>query len=256
MASFFRQAPSVEDLTKLYELCGGDDDQVIAHLAKLFGLPPEAIASTVRTWLKMLPAVPPPSRQRSAPAVMAAEVGPLGVPKKAGMGSQMVKIQPPASAPVPGREVIAAMRALDSRINKTNYSMHGNTPWRMQRANDFRSAFQQPEYSVPEDHAVNHMRLDHVWSEAPRREAGTAVADHPAAASVAVAATSPLEFRRLIGNHGGSSSSSSTNDKNLEAYLERQAIVHGQGKLAPAQPGSKVGGTSSTWMTRAIRPAI
>ena len=40
------------------------------------------------------------------------------------------------------------------------------------------------------------------------------------------------------------------------AYIARQAMVHGQGRLAPtgAGAGTKRGETSSNWMTRAVKP--
>ena len=41
-----------------------------------------------------------------------------------------------------------------------------------------------------------------------------------------------------------------------EAYIARQAMVHGRGRLAPtsAGAGTKSGETSATWMTRAVKP--
>ena len=62
--------PSAEDLFALFRLCGGSEPDVVEFLAKLWGTTPLVICDVVRSWLKDMPAVPLPSRSRSAPPVL------------------------------------------------------------------------------------------------------------------------------------------------------------------------------------------
>lgn len=66
--------PSVEDLFSLWRLCGGSEIHVVETLARLWGCSPLSIADTVRSWLVGMPAIQPPSRSHSAPAVLPLEV--------------------------------------------------------------------------------------------------------------------------------------------------------------------------------------
>ena len=101
------------------------------HLAKIRGVPPEQLAPTVHSWLVDLEAfgIPPPSRQRSAPSILAPTVA--GRIREAG-SSTTNDSQADAGAmrPLPqsaaadlrrpsGGELTAAMRALDKRLNRT-----------------------------------------------------------------------------------------------------------------------------------------
>lgn len=62
--------PSFDDLYALFVLHGGSEPDVVETLAKVWGCAPLAIAETVRSWLSSMPALPPPSRMRSAPAIV------------------------------------------------------------------------------------------------------------------------------------------------------------------------------------------
>jgi len=124
------KAPSTEELLRLYKLCGSEA-QVTALLAKQHRLTPEALAPTVRKWLAALPEIPPPSRQRSAPPSLVAPAMSTpfatSVAGAAARPAEVVPIRPPpASAPVrsSGADVIAAMRALDSRLNSSALAQH------------------------------------------------------------------------------------------------------------------------------------
>ena len=59
--------PSMDDLYGLVKLCGSNDG-VVNYLARVYGLEADIIKPTVLEWLSALPPLPPPSRQRSAPA--------------------------------------------------------------------------------------------------------------------------------------------------------------------------------------------
>ena len=107
--------PPEEDLYGLYTLCGGDERLIIEHLAKVFERAPEDIAQTVRSWLADLPAVPPPSRQRSAPPMIA----PSTRLASSSRAYPLPKNVPPLSAPTTSHDLVAAMRALDNRLNRS-----------------------------------------------------------------------------------------------------------------------------------------
>ena len=117
-------APSPEDLFGLLKLCGSEDG-VIAYLAKHWSMSTTAIGPTVRGWIKALPDVPPPSRQRSAPPVISPAVSAFALAnatagQHAKRPPQVMQIrEPPPSAPVPtsAPNLVAAMRALDARLS-------------------------------------------------------------------------------------------------------------------------------------------
>lgn len=114
-----------EDLYGLLKLTGGDKPAVISHIAKVYGVQTESIADTVKSWLDDLPAIPPPSRQRSAPpaAPVACEI-PLGLTRAAPGAARAAEVlsirEPPASAPVrqSSGDLIKTMAALNARISK------------------------------------------------------------------------------------------------------------------------------------------
>ena len=62
-------APSADDLHGLLKLCGSEE-ATVAYLARIYNLPAEEIAPTFKAWLRELPPVAPPSRQRSAPPMV------------------------------------------------------------------------------------------------------------------------------------------------------------------------------------------
>ena len=117
------KAPTPEKLFDLLMLCANNETQVIRLLARQYELPPDAIAPTVKNWLAELPSAPPPSRQRSAPPQLA---GPSAMPfprvPDPRMPPTVLPIKPPpASAPTQSaaKDVMAAMRAIDSRLNSS-----------------------------------------------------------------------------------------------------------------------------------------
>jgi hypothetical protein len=115
--------PSHEELFRLKALCGGNEESIVALLAKTYKLSPTAIAPTVRQWLAELPAAPPPSRQRSSPPVLATAPKGRTETRSSALAARPPDVlpirTPPASAPVLGSsDVVAAMRALDSRLNR------------------------------------------------------------------------------------------------------------------------------------------
>ena len=87
-------APSLEDLFGLRKLCGSDT-AVIEYFANWYGMEADAIAPTIQGWLANCPDVPPPSRQRSAPAVNLSDY-------RAELRNQKVaaKIRPPEVLPI------------------------------------------------------------------------------------------------------------------------------------------------------------
>lgn len=225
------KTPTPDELQRILKLCGNEAG-VIALMAKQYGLPAEAIAPTVRGWLAALPPLPPPSRQRSAPANLDAHLnslvatrrggkelpypGALPTPPSAGSRPGV----PPASAPVQGRastaEVVAAMRALDSRLNSASVAKNALAvkPSTQQRAGAGGGILLLPP-TVPE-----HVPL--------------ALLD----ASPGFAAP---EIKGL------------DEDMEAAAYLQRAALVHGQGRLEP-RAGGHGDVVRADWMTRKLQP--
>ena len=123
--------PSPEDLLGLRKLMGSNA-KTVEYLAKLYNMETEAIRPTVEEWLAALPRIPPPSRQRSAPAEFFSPVA-LEMRLKAAAAAskrgpaQILEVNlPPPSAPVQGRgraasgdrlQTQAAMRALNTKLN-------------------------------------------------------------------------------------------------------------------------------------------
>ena len=116
--------PPAEDLQGLYALCGGSEDALINHLAKVHGLPPQDLAPTILLWLADTPEIPPPSRQRSAPPVLAVTGSAGGRAASILRGVPRARPPPQSAAGDIGRsssdsELAAAMRAVDTRLNRT-----------------------------------------------------------------------------------------------------------------------------------------
>ena len=94
--------PSLEDLTALYQLCGGDEGEVVEFLARVWKTTPLAIATPVRLWLRELPRFLPPSRSRTSPAA-------IGV---AALQKRLASATPPFPVqPRPHERAAAARRA-------------------------------------------------------------------------------------------------------------------------------------------------
>ena len=215
-------APTPDDLFGLLKLCGSDD-KVIDYLARLWGMDSSSIAPTVRGWIKALPAVPPPSRQRSAPPLLSPAVTAYALARapaatRAMRPPDVLRVEPPPSAPVQSsREaVIMAMRGLDARLNQNaaaKYSLMNGGP-------SLRGGGAQRVVINPLGRLPEHALVDYSKGGLDLGEAGGAV---PEAA---------------------------------EAYIARMAMVHGQGRLAPTSmgAGTKRGETSTSWMTRAVKP--
>ena len=68
------EPPAMEDLFALYKLCGGNVERCINLLARLWEVSVARIAPVVRSWLSLMPEVPPPSRMRSAPVTLPSEL--------------------------------------------------------------------------------------------------------------------------------------------------------------------------------------
>ena len=260
--------PAMEDLMGLYQLCGSEE-KVVDYLARLNGIPNEAIAPIVHSWIQALPKLPLPSRQRSAPpalnppyasvaaAVAKAMASSSGAPAAAAVSHgkrqqlqhelppQVMKIIPPNSAPARGsNSVVAAFRALDSRLNNNTRAQLGHAPPRAAaqqpgNLNLFPSAVggkpqmrMLPPPPVPEDEEVqqwNGQRLMLNGGE-PRE-------------------VLKPDVMGTVGNQRGVGAP--LEDAALKAYLERNALVNGWGRLAPTHGGAR--GKEmlpSTWMTR------
>jgi hypothetical protein len=114
------KVPTPDELRDLRRLCGSDE-LVIAYLAKTLALPAESIASDVRGWLADLPYIPPPSRQRSAPA---APTQPLMARRAASKDQHKPEIMrvrtPPKSAPCrpSSAELIKEMSMLNLHMSE------------------------------------------------------------------------------------------------------------------------------------------
>ena len=114
------KVPTPDELRDLRRLCGSDE-LVIAYLAKTLALPAESIASDVRSWLADLPYIPPPSRQRSAPA---APTQPLMARRAASKDQHKPEIMrvrtPPKSAPCrpSSAELIKEMSMLNLHMSE------------------------------------------------------------------------------------------------------------------------------------------
>jgi hypothetical protein len=242
-SSGFPHAPQAEDLIGLYQLCGSEVG-VIAYLANLYGVSADVIAPTVRNWLADLPALPPPSRQRSAPPILAPAVRHRLASAAPPHFTNIMRIEPPCSAAGIGQKensnLIEAMRALDVRLNE-----------RARAGRDGRRGTQSATdtLALPERHVgwqnPDRTFLGHVPEEAP-------VDYLPLASRKGGRGTGACSH--LVGREGGGTAPSAApaaarDDAALAAYLERSTLVHGQGKLAPTSLSGKKGSISSTWMT-------
>jgi len=228
------RTPSSDDLHALKKLCGSDD-LVVVHLARCYGVPVETIAPTVLRWLKDLPPVQPPSRQRSAPSVMAPAVMESALRRvvaSARPPEVMPVRTPPASAPVKGDSaaLVAAMRRLDTRLNNNTQATFGH-------GKAAAAEMKQPQ------RATFHHGLGLL----------------PVPEELIVYDNAAEERKHNLVRNGnltnGQGADAPKDDAAFAAYMERQAIVYGRGKLAPAGP-TNIGFTGrkeilrADWMTR------
>ena len=117
--------PPAEDLHALYKLCGGSEGLLAHHLAKIYGVTPSELSPTVASWLIGVPEIVPPSRQRSAPPVMAPEARcnagarnePGLLPPSSALPTGAPPLSAPAAARLCGQDLMLAMRAIDARLN-------------------------------------------------------------------------------------------------------------------------------------------
>lgn len=239
----FSGAPSVEDLYGLYSLCGSEHG-VVTYLAKLYGLTPDEIAPTVHGWLESLPAVPPPSRQRSAPPVLNPALEARLA--HANPRSTLLRIQPPdvmrievpQSAPCGqnlaaerGQKLVAAMRALESRMNNSTGARAGPNARRA-----------VPELHRPGFHVVG-----------PSNK-GLPSVEEEAVVDYMPAGLGNKSLSLLKGNNSVLDQRDHNENEELANYLQRSRLVHGNGRLAPTVGGGKEV-LRSTWMTGAVKPA-
>lgn len=116
------RVPTPDELRDLLRLCG-TAELVIAYLAKSLALPADSIADDVRSWLAELPDIPPPSRQRSAPAApVQTQMTRLASASKgsSNRGPEILRVRtPPKSAPVRplSAELMKEMARLNLSIN-------------------------------------------------------------------------------------------------------------------------------------------
>ena len=219
------RTPSSDDLLQLKKLCGSDD-LVVVHLARCYGVSVESIAPTVLRWLKDLPAVQPPSRQRSAPSVMAPTVMENALRRVVASARppEILPVRtPPASAPVKGDSaaLVAAMRRLDNRLNNNVNATFGNGRGAADAKQPQRATFHHglgllpvPEELIVYDNAAE-------------------------------------ERKHNLLRNGPGGADAPKDDAAFAAYMERQAIVHGRGRLAPtAGNGGKHEILRADWMTR------
>ena len=287
-------APEQADLYALWRLCG-TPDKVVHHIARSLSLVPSAIAPTVKQWLAELPEVPPPSRQRSAPAVLApsmqarlvAAATPLQQLQR-GQRADVLRLKtPPASAPaLPGaRDVTAAMRALDARLNRTarngqwlqsssQFGPLGQLSNRSQRLETHAAFAKALPPSVREESFGSPSASVHAPAGAPTTAycawlaaqdatggsgpVGVSLDRVPAANCGAPAGTHTAAFQSWMASHVADvrDMSREEHDDALAAFMERARLVHGQGRLMPSGPSSATKeGMQSTWMTRGISKA-
>ena len=135
------------------------------------------------------------------------------------------------------RDVAAAMRALDNRLNGSmnakRYNLLGNAPARAPGRVGFLE-IRQPGAKldlVPEDGPSVQPVVDYTRPPGLRNVPGQSV---------------DTIIRMGV----------KPEDDAAAAYVMRSALVHGQGRLEPtgAGAGTKPGGVQSTWMTRAAKP--
>lgn len=119
--------PTPDEIYRLLNLCG-DEEKLSTYLAKAYQVPFATVAPIVHEWCQDLPTVPPPSRQRSAPAApeapsrlsLGASIKPIQRPGQ----PEMITIRPPpASAPASRpstSDMMKVMAQLDQRINRSN----------------------------------------------------------------------------------------------------------------------------------------
>lgn len=212
--------PSATDLYALTRLCG-DVPAVAQYLSGLYQCDRTMLEPIVRSWYKVanVPPVVPPSRQRSAPPVLA----PAAQVQDASVTA--VPMVPPASAPLvraaSSAELIASLRRVDARLNRQPSNAH--------KLNQSLSVA-----SLPEDRAVFYGQPE------PRLATGRALDLSYSALSSAL----PAELKRRELERPGAA-----HDDALADFLQRTALVHGKIVAVPTGGGAR-GDIPSNWMTR------
>ena len=219
--------PSEEELFKLLKLCGSEE-QVVIFLARTFGLAPQQIAPTVMSWLAALPAVPPPSRQRSAPPDLSPESYAALSPasfyrRQANRVPDILPIRtPPPSAPVhSGTELMASIRSIDWRLNRSSQAkglQRKALDLAPQQRVEFNPTIRMLPASVPEDSRVDHPGPSIPGGQPPRAQ------------------------QRDVVDIGKKPTGAITNDEALAAYLQRHAMLHASGSLTAGSVGKRAGG--------------
>jgi len=215
-------APSPEELRTMLKLCGSKE-ALIAFLAKKKGLPQATIAPAVLAWLSELELGPPPSRQRSAPPVlMPAFLSTRNRPA----GLAAVKA-PPCSAPMQSAgEMMAAMRAIDSRLNRSTQASYSgrkaSAAPRAQRLDVNPPLHLLPPAVPPLDNAAHPALLQAHRPDALHDEVHRIDMD-------SLLRGDALEQKMQKG----------ADDQALKAYMERHACVHGGCAIAVGAPGKR-----------------
>lgn len=216
--------PSPDELQRLLKLTGSED-AVVRMLARQWGLSPVVIATTVKGWLQNLPALPPPSRQRSAPGQLAPSSAfaafPTTIAVSAQRGPEILPIRtPPCTAPVGpnAANLMAQMRAVNSRLNhgtQASYSQRKAAPvTKPPMRVEFEQKFSLLPPTVPEDEPVDMEHMPH-----------------------------PLLLKGDIGRLEQSVGAAASEDAALRAYLERHTIMHGSaGGIMAGNANKRAGG--------------
>eukprot|EP00325_Prymnesiales_sp_UTEX-LB-985_P003127 CAMPEP_0174694808 /NCGR_PEP_ID=MMETSP1094-20130205/1321_1 /TAXON_ID=156173 /ORGANISM="Chrysochromulina brevifilum, Strain UTEX LB 985" /LENGTH=218 /DNA_ID=CAMNT_0015891145 /DNA_START=140 /DNA_END=796 /DNA_ORIENTATION=+ len=213
------EPPPQEELLKLLQLCGSKDE-LTAFLAKVQGVSPATIAPMVTEWIAALQPLPPPSRQRSAPPALAPGLTDPWRSAQQHLLRRPAKL-PPCSAPTPqsATSMMAAMRAIDSRLNRSTQASYSerkaSAASKGERLSVHRSMHSLLPPTVPED--------------APLAQAhGIHDAVHM------------IDMDSLL--RGNTLEEKKNEDQNLKAYMERHACVHGGCAIAVGASGKRAGG--------------
>ena len=226
---------SIDELHRLLHLTGSKE-QVVELISGRHGR--ESAAAAERAIADTVLPMPPPSRQRSAPPdlmpTLPAPQGRRGFAVR--RGPDILPVQsPPASAPVQNvANVMAAMRAIDSRLNgrtQATYSQRKTsmTPVSQQLTVD--PTFHMLPSSVPED-ALLVDNSEHGHQHMHQAGGGQAHQVHR------IDMDSLLRGDALEQNI----QLNSADDQALRGFMERYACVHGGGALAAPVGQRRAGG--------------
>jgi hypothetical protein len=210
--------PSYEDLYALYQLCGGRQAEVVATLARLWGTSARLIEPAVAAWLADLPPILPPSRSRSAPAVL-----PPAIKSRLMSARVMQPPKPPrlpgASAPVGSSQytlasTLSGLHAASARLNAAAGTGLNELDDRLRHGPDELSAqvYQLPRVPTftpviltsEQVEAVPEHSVVHDWSNPPDNPPDSRVAEELAVASfMARTAIRQGRLAPTVRNRGG-----------------------------------------------------